>query len=212
MLPASDKFKDIAERGHAKLAAIFQIATTSASAQLQTSFDWVSGTQEGTPGTDFPTTTTTETVTVGETSIGVNDSSEFSWPDGRDAEIFGHPAAFLFLDNGVDPLEIASYDEIDFFTGSFKGMVRGLAGTTPITMAIGDTITQLIFDPLLTAGNDLGIQRKGYSVPLATGGPPDERYGHTLIYDIGNDQLIIFGGLANDETTILSDLINGLAL
>jgi len=206
MLPASDKFKEIAERGHAKLAAIFQISLTSASAQLQTSFDWVAGVQEGTPDTDFPTTTTTEIVDPTETVMDVVDSSEFSWPDGRDVEIFGHPVAFLFLDNGVDPLEIASYDEIDFTTGAFKGMVRGIAGTSPVTLAIGDTITQLVFDPLLTAGNDLGVQRKGYSVPLATSGPPPERYGHTIVYDIGNDQLIIFAGLADDQSTILSDV------
>lgn len=206
MLPASDKFKDIAERGHAKLAAIFQIATTSASAQLQTSFDWISGVQQGTPGTDFPTTTTAEAVSVDETDIEPVDSSEFSWPDDRSLEDGGHPEAFVILDNGVDPIEIASYTSLGGVTGAFENMVRGRFGTEPITMDIGDDIHQLVFDPILTAGNDLGIQFKGYAKPATTGGPPDRRFGHGVVYDIGNGQIILFGGFDDDPSTYYNDV------
>ncbi len=185
MLARTTKFTEAAERGNAKPVYIVTVQKTVVFTEILTQADWEAGEQEGTAST----TTLNGAISDSATSVTVDDTSDFSWPDSSVAA--GQVLGYLILTDGTD-LEIVSYNETDPF--DFKGLTRGQFGTTALAWDDADDVIQLEFDPAVGTSFDLGIQKRHWRQPIVTGSVPGKRDGLSLVYNSSNNTYLLFGG------------------
>ncbi len=184
-----DKFRTL----WTDISVIFGVVIDSLSDEQSSKTDWDNGIQEGTPGTDFPTTTSSAILTLMGTTLTVVATDEFTIGD--------TDVGYLIITDGADT-EIVSYDSSN--ATQFLNLVRGLYGTTQQSWASGIDVHQLVWSHGVLPEFDLEIQRKNYIQQNISGSNPSAREGAKLIFRPFDGNYYLFGG--HDGATALNDL------
>lgn len=192
-MPISQELLDKFRMLHADISVLVGIVVDALSDEQSSKTDWDGGIQLGTPGADFPTTTSTAILTLMGTTLDVADPTEFTIGD--------TDVGYLIITDGVDT-EIVSYDSSN--ATQFLNLIRGLYGTTQQSWASGVDVHQLLWSHGVVPEFDLEIQRKNYIQQSITGANPSARVGAKLIYRPFDGNYYMFGG--HDGATALNDL------
>lgn len=174
-----DKFKKL----FADISVLFGLVIDTLSDAQSSQTDWNNGTQMGTPGTDFPATTSSSILTIVGATLNVVSTAEFSIGDTN--------VAYLIITDGVD-IEIMSYQTSN--ATQFLALTRGLYGTTIGSWANGSDVYQLVHTHGVTPSFDLGIQKKNYTQEAIVGSNPSSRAGAKMIYRPMDGNYYMFGG------------------
>lgn len=178
---------------HADISVLMGIVVSSLSDPQSSQTDWDNGIQLGTPGTDFPATTSASILTLMGTTLTVVTTADFT--------IGGTDDGLLILTDGVD-IEIVSYDSSN--ATQFLNLVRGLYGTTQQSWPSSTDIYQLVWTHGEQPTYDLGIQKKNWIQEAISGSNPTARQGARMVYREYDGCYYMFGGY--DGAVALNDL------
>ncbi len=194
MLPDIPNLSAAFDKGSVELRALVDIVTSSLNDAQDSKSNWEAGSQQA-----FPIATQINNapgLAQGATSITVDDTNGFTAGNATNV-------GFLIFTDG-NLFEIASYNDMDDTT--FKGLSRGLFGTSDQAWANGDTVYQLTWSEGSAGAYDLQIQTRNWYINRAVGGagPPSQRVGHGWVYRPTDECFYLFGGY--DGTNYLNGL------